>query len=673
MVVDNVAERVERGESVEARIVHWLNADGHAADTSVQRLRGIAWLPDSTGRPTIPNRLFRRDHELSPYFAMLAESLRQDAALLDVLDVPLVPSPRDVSILLLVFGERAQREPEPYMPPRWAVRACWRVVLADPEFDVSGLHGQPVLLAGGERLYRPDEVVVDDVPIVSDSFSADARERFVRSIDSEAALRIGARKLSEVGRSRIVAQGPAADGRRVGDAIGARQQQLARIVIGEHGRWEDVLDLTSEVVVRAYEWVTVEWHLDGFPEIPATHPETVGAHFTGAGELIVAIAAHGPDWFEVAQRLRERLCPESSPSVTVAIEEALRVESDEVANERLTRLGYGRLDDDHWQELNRRLQHLARRDDAIAADQPTADQNESLHSDVGVQGLDEHADETDRRPAEEPESPPGTAHPTPPSRSTDRGPATPTRGESGDDARPADKDDGESPRRSIRAQPTVSQLAGVASRSSAKPTNPGAGAGNASTVDSRPAYDRELHEPPSRSEQRTGLGTARRREHERWYVIASGQSGPDRDRSETGRHEARRRAAIDAAGMVAVGAHEEHAGRNPVVPDDPNHPGFDLWSCDDDGDVLRWIEVKSLAGAWGQNGFPKLTPRQWRQAAETRDGFWLYVVEHAESDAPVITRIQDPWGKVTRYVLDPGWKAAREQDTVPRRTARDAA
>jgi Domain of unknown function (DUF3883) len=136
------------------------------------------------------------------------------------------------------------------------------------------------------------------------------------------------------------------------------------------------------------------------------------------------------------------------------------------------------------------------------------------------------------------------------------------------------------------------------------------------------------------------------------------------DRGEEGRHEAQRRAAIDVAGMRAVREHEEYADRVPKDPETANNEGFDLTSHDADGELLRYIEVKSLAGEWGAGRLPGMSDAQWKFGIRCPEQYWLYVVEHAESERPTITRIHDPVGEATRYYLDPGWRELRELDHV---------
>jgi hypothetical protein len=147
-------------------------------------------------------------------------------------------------------------------------------------------------------------------------------------------------------------------------------------------------------------------------------------------------------------------------------------------------------------------------------------------------------------------------------------------------------------------------------------------------------------------------------------VFVSGTTISEGGRGEQGQREARRRNEIDKAGMATVKRYEIAAGRVPDVPAAANNPGFDLWSYASTGELERYIEVKSLAGEWGPDGFPMPSPEQWEMALRERDRWWLYVVEFAESEHPIITRIQNPAGRATKYILDPGWRALGEPDGV---------
>jgi hypothetical protein len=93
----------------------------------------------------------------------------------------------------------------------------------------------------------------------------------------------------------------------------------------------------------------------------------------------------------------------------------------------------------------------------------------------------------------------------------------------------------------------------------------------------------------------------------------------------------------------------------------PNHPGYDIESMDATGEVVRYIEVKSLSGKWGSLGASVSKP-QFEKASELGTRFWLYVVEQAQGSDFKIYRIQDPARQVNQFLYDTGWRALAEKD-----------
>lgn len=160
--------------------------------------------------------------------------------------------------------------------------------------------------------------------------------------------------------------------------------------------------------------------------------------------------------------------------------------------------------------------------------------------------------------------------------------------------------------------------------------------------------------PPRPSGERT-RGTRRERMHS--YVHFAN----DQD-SETVGDEALRNSSIDTAGIARVLEHEASCGRTPEEQDHWN-PGFDVLSRDASGQILRRIEVKSVSGDWSLRGV-LMSRRQYLEAREHPEEFWLYVVENAEDDhAFEIHRLKNPASAITHYGFDDGWKALREPDT----------
>ncbi|HAB19509.1 MAG TPA: hypothetical protein DCE44_24140, partial [Verrucomicrobiales bacterium] len=124
---------------------------------------------------------------------------------------------------------------------------------------------------------------------------------------------------------------------------------------------------------------------------------------------------------------------------------------------------------------------------------------------------------------------------------------------------------------------------------------------------------------------------------------------------------AARRSALSAAGVARVKAFERAANRDPREMDH-HHPGYEIESRDQTGEIARYIEVKSLSGQWGQDGVG-LTSTEFAKARELGSRYWLYVVEQADTSNTRIHRIQDPASKVDQYLYDDGWQEEAEGTT----------
>ncbi|MDD2296523.1 MAG: DUF3883 domain-containing protein, partial [Sphaerochaetaceae bacterium] len=82
-----------------------------------------------------------------------------------------------------------------------------------------------------------------------------------------------------------------------------------------------------------------------------------------------------------------------------------------------------------------------------------------------------------------------------------------------------------------------------------------------------------------------------------------------------------------------------------------NNPGYDLISHSESED--RYIEVKTVNGSWSH---VLLTAREFAASQEYKERYWVYVVELLGDDMHRLTRIQNPFAKVTHYSLDDGWR-----------------
>ncbi len=114
-----------------------------------------------------------------------------------------------------------------------------------------------------------------------------------------------------------------------------------------------------------------------------------------------------------------------------------------------------------------------------------------------------------------------------------------------------------------------------------------------------------------------------------------------------------RRKATDEAGIKRAMRYESEAGRTPSSMPHANE-GFDIESRVD-GEIVRFIEVKSQSGLWRTNA-PSLSKKQHDHAVEKMDKYWLYIVELAGQPGEDISTIQDPIGRATHFGFDPGWR-----------------
>jgi hypothetical protein len=118
----------------------------------------------------------------------------------------------------------------------------------------------------------------------------------------------------------------------------------------------------------------------------------------------------------------------------------------------------------------------------------------------------------------------------------------------------------------------------------------------------------------------------------------------------------RRRLEIEEAAIAAILIEEPELQRTP-----PNNEGFDLFTTNDE----KFVEVKSLLGAWTTRNTAKLTWPQMRMAYKAQDKYWIYVVEFAEDNARRnINRIHHPFSHNMRFSFSPDvWRAGIGDDS----------
>ncbi len=99
------------------------------------------------------------------------------------------------------------------------------------------------------------------------------------------------------------------------------------------------------------------------------------------------------------------------------------------------------------------------------------------------------------------------------------------------------------------------------------------------------------------------------------------------------------------------------------------NPGFDVKSYDQAGNLARLIEIKGIDGDWTKLGVG-LKRRQFSEAWDQGDTFWLYVVEFVfDAEQARVHAIQNPAMKVDEFFFDQNWRGVAESGEADLRGA----
>jgi hypothetical protein len=87
-----------------------------------------------------------------------------------------------------------------------------------------------------------------------------------------------------------------------------------------------------------------------------------------------------------------------------------------------------------------------------------------------------------------------------------------------------------------------------------------------------------------------------------------------------------------------------------------NQKGYDITEISSEGEIVRYIEVKTLTSKWGLGGVA-ISPSQLEFATE-HENWWLFVVEdiNEQVDITLIHQFQNPVRKISEFRFDNSWK-----------------
>lgn len=89
-----------------------------------------------------------------------------------------------------------------------------------------------------------------------------------------------------------------------------------------------------------------------------------------------------------------------------------------------------------------------------------------------------------------------------------------------------------------------------------------------------------------------------------------------------------------------------------------NNKGYDIIEIDSNGDIVRYIKVKTLTGVWGEGGV-SVTESQL-EFAQVYDNWWLFVVENINTQNTSVHIFENPVQQANRYMFDHSWKQLAE-------------
>ncbi|MDP9438695.1 MAG: DUF3883 domain-containing protein [Actinomycetota bacterium] len=605
--------------------------NSHPEAPQVAKLRDVACLRIDDGTWYLPSEVYWSEHPFGRWGLRLGPELARYRALFDVLGVKERPGHDDAMRVIREISEE-------YLPfnravpdeDRAVILNCWGLCEAALS---RGELGQAKLAAFGKgkvipnsrgRLTEARRLFFEDLPGLAEQLPGVENDIIQRPDGAWRAMyAAGVRDLSKVAVAQIVDRGDRIPGEVLLRRVHEREVELARVITPRTPiPWRQVAEAMRELSLTEVTSLTVRWELVAFGgrRFPG-EPRRADALWQEAERtLYVAVVDGAPVWEAVARELVRALLPEIEPA-TLALDIAatLSPPTTEGAKRALDAAGCPPLAPEIRVQLST---EVATGLDAVKTKEP----------ELAGQGNEGGADVEDELGGEY-----GIGGDWP---------------ANGDTA--WNEDGGEDAGGTLERSGVTTGF----SDSSGDASGSGAGGGREQPSDED---DHETGREKGKGTAERGEGQeqspSRPRGHLRSYVVPGGGGG-DEDESPNADGA---RSAVDEAGVAAVVRFEQGAGRSPKV-EPHNNPGYDVLSRDRDGEVARYVEVKSSEGPWDGAGVG-LSSRQFERAQQEGDRFWLYVVEYALDDGRrTVWRVPDPARRVTDFMFDSGWKDAVEHD-----------
>ena len=627
-VVSHLLQCSELNRAPPGGIYRWLN--NNAQSDGLEQLRRTACLHIG-GEYRYPDQVFWEQHSFGR-FRVLSPDFRQYQNLVEALDIREAPDYRDaIEVLKEVAREVGDNTLSSENKDRDIVLQCWIMLSeelskAQQSEDInagiiragmvkSELHNIYCVPNSQERLRTPSEmffedsaVPLDELPDLSDLVRNNLIERLDRVYPAMKAA--GVRSISDVVRG--VVDNPV--DRQEDKELEKRFRDRTRLI----KFFSNSAIQTKYINFICVEELRVRWYTDSFNGNHSTQPETISAYLDRDKDTLYFTSEAGDrPWRAIARELTKATAPgEEISSNAPAIMIVLQAATNKDAVSQLKELGI------NTPEELRKLESTGAVVESLEEAPPSDGQQEPRTPPQGELASGEvinEAPQSERdNPAESGPMPLDDENDTPTGPSGGDG-GTPTTGSSSDTE-------------------TVTRggtHGGGSSQHRRSSGDDGSTRWGGQTRDSVPNSGR----------RRQGSGGGRQFISGPYVGAHSGEEAP----SPEGSAEADRRRALEESAIAFILKCEPDWERTPT-----NNPGYDLEKIDHNG-VISLCEVKAMNGVW-QGHRVGLTHTQFKTAQEYREAYWLYVVEHANTDSPNIVRIQDPAGKARTFTFDHGWR-----------------
>ena len=613
---------------------------GHIKDSAVLDLGDEPCLCLQDKLYAVPWKCVWSKHSLGSYRTQLGSEFREWTLLLSALGVQ--TGADDATAVLLEIESKTTPTTPLDISDHNVVLACWRLLVNCEESKHASLRSHRVIPNLDMRLRKPDEVFFEDRPHLAENFDPTFRQNVIkRPADCWTAMHAaGVRFLSEVVETKLDIDEDPQPAPTVTARLRERKQLFERIVASGSSESGADWDFSALERIESFSVKRLRAHYQA--DLPTqrwcSKSQDLRVYIDIEQPLLLFQGQEQAHlWTELARELVYGLSRGfENASLASAFRDALAPDTLVEAEQTLDLLGVVSLD-------------ASRRAQPEGASEPVAP-GVSGESSTGMTPVAGKSTEG---------TPPGPTADEPASERAADGTHTQTVAEPGGVTRVRPSDHGGAPGNGASEQGNEVEPSNVRPNATMGVEIDDLGNGTGDEGEDDSGGDQGSREGATGRNRGNGTRPGRFTHGDSYLRRPGGQSiakrlvsyveagDPDDEvEDDSYRDDAKE---LREAALTVVEAYERDHGRS-IVESRPFGEPVDLVSSG------RHIKVRGLSGPWGKTGVG-LTRRQFDYARDKNGDYWLYVVENV-NDQPIVTTIRSPFGQVTSFMFDSGWKEA---------------